>query len=369
MGRFWQILVLSLLLGIGALWLVFPDSFSMASLQQLGHSNPWYWLLLLSMLIVRWLLGGLRMKLFGHISGVKLGLWRAVRTDLMGMFASVISPAGGGNALGIVWFLRRYNVAFNSAVMMAALLIMLDMSFFAWSAPLSFIYLLQSGIIPSNPYLSVAVVVLSLCVVLLSQLLIFRLRYALWLLRQPFKLPLLRRFSDNVGQLFSQLDALGRGFAAQPWYVFVGLHALTTAIWLLHLGLFWVTAQMLAVGVARLELITSHIVIHSLAFIIPTPGASGYTEGALSLATGQAVSQTAALSILLYRLLSYYIFFIIGPLIGGAALANAKANDTEQLKQAMKQHSATNYSEPPSSKNNNVRAEHNVRTEHYASEH
>jgi len=77
----------------------------------------------------------------------------------------------------------------------------------------------------------------------------------------------------------------------------------------------------LGLDIAQVSVYALQVVIHNFAFIVPSPGASGYQEVAMTYALkGQVSSGLLSAAILLWRLCNHYLYFLVGPLLGGLAL-------------------------------------------------
>jgi len=326
---FWQTLLVSLALGLGCLYLVLPETFDRETLRTLAVLGAPQLLLLVAVLALRWLVGGWRTALLVHFSGAPLTLWGGVRAHLVGVFASVVTPSGGGNAVGLSWYLTRCGVPLQNAVIASLLIAVLDMTFFAWSVPVAFLYLLQAGTPLPVAGLGWLVAVFAVAILTLSLLLTFRLKLFIGGVGALFRLPGLRRFAAKTTGFLENLETASHTFARAPWPVHLGLHSCTALFWVVNLVFLNAVAASLRLGVPQLELLASYTLIHAFAFAIPTPGASGYMEGALSLAlAGRATPQAVSTTVIVWRSLSYYLYFILGPLISGRALVKGVAEKT-----------------------------------------
>ncbi len=324
--RIWQTLLLSLLLGIGSLYFLVPETFQLETLRTLLTLGLPQLALLLGVLALRWAIGGWRTALLVRLSGASLSTWQGIRVHVVGIFASVITPAGGGNALGVTWLLTRYNVPLQNAVITSVLVTVLDMAFFAWSVPAAFLYLTQVGTSLPLAGLGWLVMLFSAVVFSLSFLLAFRLRLFIKLMRALFRLPGLRRYAEKVGGFLADLETASRTFAKEPLYVHLGLHICSALFWVSSFAFLVAVGLSLGLDVPPLELLALHTLIHAFAFAVPTPGASGYMEGALSLAlAGRATPQLVSTTVIVWRSLSYYLYFVLGPLISGRALTKRAA--------------------------------------------
>lgn len=327
--RLWQTLLASLALGLGCLYLILPETFDPETLRTLSVLGVSQLGLLVAVLALRWLVGGWRTMLLVRFSGASLTLWGGVRAHLVGVFASVVTPSGGGNAVGLSWFLTRYGVPLQNAVIASLLIAVLDMVFFAWSVPAAFWYLARAGTPLPVAGLGGFVAVFAVAVFTLSLLLTFRLQLFIRGVGAVFRLPGLRRFAAKAGGFLVNLETASHTFARAPWPVHLGLHGCTALFWLVNFAFLNAVAAALGLGAPQLELLASYTLIHAFAFVVPTPGASGYMEGALSLAlAGHATPQAVSSTVIVWRTLSYYLYFVLGPLISGRALVRRAKAET-----------------------------------------
>ncbi len=326
MRRLWQTALVSLVLGLGSLYLILPETFSVTTLRTLALIGFPQLALLTFVLALRWLVGGWRTVLLVRFGGATLSLSQGVRAHLVGTFASVVTPTEGGNAVGLTWLLTRYNVPLQHAVLTSVFVTVLDMAFFSWSVPLAFLYLIHIGTTLPLAGLGWLVILFSAVVLTLSLLLTFRLGLLIQLIRALFRAPGLRRYAERVHGFLLNLEAASRTFARAPLTVHLGLHACTALFWIVDFAFLNAVAAVLRLGTPPLELLAIRTLIHAFAFAIPTPGASGYMEGALSFAlAGRATPEAISTTIIVWRSLSYYLYFILGPLISGRALVKTAA--------------------------------------------
>ena len=324
MRRFWQALVVSVALGVGALWLALPDSFDLASLTtftQLGFGNL---ALVFGLVGAWWLFGSLRNIYLAQLADTRLTLWQGFQTYLMGMVASVVTPSGGGNAVGIVWILTRFGIPIRQGVVMSVLTLVFDMSFFSWGVAVSSLYLLQRGVVIPVAHFGTLVLGFSAFLLVLCGVLIFRLRWFIYGLRRVARLRWLQRFEGKLEALLDSLELASRDLAGATWYRHLWFHSLSTALWVARFSLLAVIVVAFNLPTPFGEVMALGTVVHTFAFAIPTPGASGYQELALSwLLKAPGYQQSLASAIVFWRLLSYYLFFLIGPLLGAMALVKS----------------------------------------------
>ncbi len=333
MRRLWQALLLSLFLGLGALWLILPNSFNLHSLVMFTHLH-WYDLILICGLVVAsWLLGGLRSVYFVCMSGSNLSLSQGIQTYLMGLVASVITPAAGGNAVGIAWILTRFGVPLRQGVFVSILNSVFDMAFFSWAVAVSFLYLFKRNVIIPIENLGILIIIFSIFLIALSYVLIFKLGLLVHWLRLLLHLRFLARYKARLEKFLDSLELASQNLATAPWEMHLKLHGVSALLWLSRFALLAAIANAFNLTSHPIEIMSLNAILHTFAFSVPTPGASGYQELSLSWLLKEPGNQQVLASVIIFwRMLSYYLYFLIGPLIGALALARSKKSEPSSLK-------------------------------------
>lgn len=327
--RFWQILGLSLLLSGGALAWLLPSAFTAESWQRLAQVPVWGIALLLTALGARWFCGGWRTAVLARLTGGQLSVRQGVRCHMMGTFSSVITPAGGGNALGMTWLLHHYGVALPRAVLVNVLVTVTDMSFFAWSVPLAVLWLAKRGVQLPIENSSWWVAGFAIGAFLASLLLSFRLHWLTAVVRRIvcwrglLRWRRVARWRKGALAFLEQLEQASALFARTPQRVHLQLYALSALFWMVRFAVFNAAATAVGLAAGQLELLAAHDIIHALAFVMPTPGASGYVEAAFGwLLASLADPERLAATVILWRLVDYYLYFVVGPFIGSSVLSS-----------------------------------------------
>lgn len=313
--RYWLTILVSLLFGAGALWLVLPDAFTPASLEGLGRLKGYHYAALVFVVLSWWGVSALRFKLLSRALGRHLHFHQGVRVTLAGIFAATITPTGGGSSVGTVLGLTRCGLSPSQAVAVTTLTLTLDLAFFAWAIPASFFYLLAQGVHLPGEHLGIVVAAASLALLGLGYLVTFQLdSLSRGLKRLAFILPL-RPVRRRLLRFLNDLALAHALFNSRRRFKYFGFHLLTALTWGLHLALLNVVAWALALEVAHVELLALQVLILAVSFAIPTPGGSGYMEAALSLLLkGDVPARALSVAVLLWRAFGYYLYFAVGPL-------------------------------------------------------
>jgi len=322
MKRILTALVLSLLLGALSLWLVSSNLFGKEVWQALEHFRLRWLAAVFTLILCWWLVSGYRMIFLARRIGSYPGLWGGVQTHIVGVFSSSITPAGGGNSIGIALLLMRLGLKPENAVVVTVMSLVGDLAFFSWTMPASFFLLLRYGINLPIDHLGVFILIVSCLALALSYLLVFRLSLATALAKRLFTLRFVRRFRNRkISRFLADLELASTAFASSPWSWHLRFHGLSTIARLC----FFATLNLILLGLDidfnHLVVLASQIVVHAFAFVIPTPGASGYQEAAITFALkGEIPAQLLTAAVIIWRFTNYYLYFIAGSIVGGVAL-------------------------------------------------
>ena len=334
--RVWGALVLSLSLGLGSLWLILPGTFGAGGWDVLRTLRWGYLGGALGTILAWWGVSGWRTALLARTVGARLTFWQGLQTHIIGVFSAAVTPTGGGNAVGIAWLLTRFGVSTERAVIMSVLLTVLDMAFFALGVPAAFLYLLAQGVRLPVDHFGLFVVPFSLAVLALAYGLVFRLRYLTAGLKRLLRLPFLKRVEAPLGGFLDGLELAGRSFAATPPPLLAGLYALTALSRVIFFALLNLSLAAVGLSFSQGAVFALQTIVHSFAFLMPTPGASGYHETAYSLLLkGGGDADVLGLGIVLWRFLTLYLYFLLGPPIGGLALFRPQPGPSPTPKDAL----------------------------------
>jgi glycosyltransferase 2 family protein len=346
-----RILAISLffsLLGFGSLFLQgknplhelaqLPKMFAQLSLE--GGA------LILAALIGWWALSGLRLALLADAVGARgsVSIWRGTQATLLSLFAAFVTPAATGASFGQAWYLSRFMQP-QQATAIAVYGLVLDFIYYAWALPVSFAVLswqkINLGISGVGPILGVLSIVASLLTLFFAWSLTNRADRVAHLVGRIFSLGFLRRFQRGAYRFVLRTAENLKLMGSISRSTQVTLHLITAIGFTLHFGALNAVAFALDITVNHPALLASQSLVVALAFIIPTPGGSGYFEAVLPRVFAAIGAEQFSTGLaLIWRLLSYYLYLLIGPLIGGSALLRA----SEQQKKAPVAHSNNNQS-------------------------
>ena len=291
-----------------------------AGLARLREVKPLALLAALTALGASLSLAAFRLQLVCRRLALNLKFGHALRTHTLGIFSAAVTPGGSGSAPAIALNLNYHGLSHPQAWATAIALFVADALFLTWSLPLSLLYLRVQGLYPRDPWWTVLGVATTTVTAIIALLLVYRLHWLSYLLRAVCRGPLLRlrkpllKFSTSL--LDSSHTFKGAGF------VYNALLQLWTALsWFAYFLVLVFAAWGFGIPVSMLAAEAWQIVITALSFVIPTPGGSGFFEfGTSFLLLGRDSDAAVPAALLVYRLVTYYLFFLLGPPLGGYVL-------------------------------------------------
>jgi glycosyltransferase 2 family protein len=289
-------------------------------------------------LIGWWVIGGIRIKIIAdslpQAPGTQpITLGRASRAMLLSLFTAAITPSVGA-ALGLVWYLSRYLGA-QAATAITLYSLVTDLVYYAWSLPVSYLVLTLTGVNLNLPVIGPA---LGVFAIVASALMLF---FAFGLTFRPHALSrlvwnitgigFLKRFRKGayrfVRETAATLEQISRLSPGKQLL----LHFVTALSYLSHFLAF--NVLLWACGfenVKHITILAAQSLLVALSLIVPSPGGAGYFELVLpSVLQASGLPRDAEIPLaLIWRVLSYYLYIVIGLFIGGAALmASNKRNE------------------------------------------
>ncbi len=255
--------------------------------------------------------------------------WRqALRVDMLCEFTSCVTPSAvGGSALGMV-YLNREGIALGRATTLMMTTIFLDELFFVIACPIIALVIPHDklfGFGHGNETFTVGLEIVFWCVygVLFAWTLILFFGiiakpYGVKIvLTKLFRLPILRRWEYKIVEVADNMVATSIHLKRKPlkwWLETFGASALSwTSRFLVVNALFWGFVP----GSEQLVVFGRQLVVWVALMVSPTPGGSGVSEWLFTEYYGDMIARAAGVGIaliiaLFWRLISYYVYLVIG---------------------------------------------------------
>lgn len=292
-----------------------------ADLLTLGQLSGRTLLLSTLLLVVSFVCGGLRIQLLGRTLHYSLRLPSAVRSHILGAFSAAVTPSGSGNALAIAIMLRRDGLTKAHAWSVALYTSVIDLLFYAWFSPLSLLTLYLAGQLPGGSWLLAGGVAASSLFLVMWYLLVFHFGAARSLVNWTFRFGPLERFRVSANEFMTGLTATLERLSGTTWWEHAVLQVLSVGVHVSVFAIFSVVAANLGLHLPVAPTIGILFLVFAVSHLVPTPGGSGFFELSLPLLLSPGQPAAVAPAVLVWRLLAFYSSFLLGPALGGAALA------------------------------------------------
>lgn len=285
--------------------------------EAVGSANMWLLMVAVGSVVLRVILGGWR---FRFISGGRLSLSEGIRGQLSWDFFSNVTPSAiGGGPLAIVYISRDAGVRPGDVTAWTIFSMVLDQLWYIIIVPLVLLASLHLEVIPA----SVGRVGYGVFLAYLIGLMIWVVVFAYATLFNPallrritgsiFNIKPLRRFRESVLREMTQLQRRALILRSQPMrFYLVGL-LLTVATWSMRYVLILLVVWGIYAPADKLLVFLRGAALTLASLGMPTPGGSGGVEGLYVLFfSGLIPTATVAPTLLVWRLLGYYIFIAVG---------------------------------------------------------
>lgn len=314
-----SLLASMVLSALGLAWVVFH----VGSIQDLAvvRRLPWrFGAAAVASLGGAFLFAAVRLQTMCRRLGYRLRLHHALRAHILGMFSATVTPGGSGNTLALALTLQSQGQPSGAAWAIGVAVFGADALFHTWGLPIALGVLYALGLYPRTPLLlglALATLVVAAAVAYVVQ---FRLAWLEPIARVLLRGPLIRWRRRGLRFVETMLasDAL---FKRAPLRFHLALQGLTALSWLSFFAILYFLALGLGLPVTWVGVEAAQMVVTVMSTFIPTPGGSGFFEVGMSyLLIAKGGSATVPAVVLLWRLLTYYSIFLLGPLLGGYLL-------------------------------------------------
>lgn len=309
-------LVLSLALGLGGLYLVAGDALLAPDTYRMRDASFLYVAVFGVALLAEWMTPALRIRMLCREQGIRIGYLPALYVHLVAVLGAALTPSNTGGAPTTVAAVGRLGVPAGKGIGMVVQIFVLDLIFFVWSAPLGLGFLIYADTIalPLNAEVT-ALAMISLAIagaVILTRhpRLVVRaiLAVAGW--------PIFRRFGMRLRGIARDYHRSATVFRRMTVPTWLALHLFTAVGWLAAFTILWALLRLYGAEVGLVEVLALLASLTLISHLVPTPGGSGFIEAAVALGAGATPGGGVAAAVLVWRLASFYLIFLLGPLAG-----------------------------------------------------
>jgi uncharacterized protein (TIRG00374 family) len=309
-------LLVSLALGFAGLYLVLGEAVFRPGTYRAQNSSVPLVVLIVGALLAKWFSPAVRVGLLCRGQGIPLPYRSAVVVHLVAMFVAALAPQNTGFAPATVAALSRLGVPIGRGVGVAVQVFVLDLIFFAWAVPLSVGYLVYSDALELPPGAGALAFATGCLAMVAAAALSRRPQLVVGLIFAVARWQLMARFASRLRRVARDYYRSARDFLKMPASYWLALHLATAAGWFGGFVLFWLLLKLYGVEAGLLATLAILSSITLVSHVVPTPGASGFMEAAVGLSIGTNPGGGAAAALLVWRLASFYVVFLLGPPAG-----------------------------------------------------
>lgn len=323
------------LLGVGAVVFIFLRKFDPAVFKNISFTPVVaFWIFIaICLMAVRDIGYMIRLKI---LSDDDLSWIQTFRIIMLWEFTSAITPSAiGGTSLAII-FVSKEGISLGKASAIVMATSFLDELYFILTFPMLLLFIQWERLFEvageidgtgtfSKGFFLIAIIGYSVKVIytlILSYGLFFNPRGLKWLLLWVFKLPILRRWRQGANEAGTEIISSSYELRIKPVGFWLKSFGATILSWTSR---YWVVnALFLAFFVVpdHFILFARQLVAWIMMLVSPTPGGTGFSEivfveylGNLVNASPELKGSFASILALIWRLISYYPYLIIGFII------------------------------------------------------
>lgn len=319
----WRI-VIPIALGLSISGYLIGQSFDTSVFATLSLSSStilWVFVALLCV-VVRDVLNMIRIR---HLTGNRFGYRKAFQVVMLWEFGTSVMPAFiGGSAIGFV-VVHKEGIPFGKSTAIVMLTSLLDELYFVILVPIVYLYMRSAdtfqaalGSLPfSQEWLFWAgyFFIVFLLMFIATAIFILPLRFK-GLLMWLFRLPVLRHWNQKAEKTGNDLMQASHELRGKSFLFWLKAVLLTFGAWTIRF--FIINALILAFMPApdHMELYCRQMIMWVVMLVSPTPGASGVAEWMFADYLGIfIVAGMAPILALMWRLLTYYWYVVMGSLV------------------------------------------------------
>jgi len=251
--------------------------------------------------------------------------WRSsLNIVLLWEFASAITPSVIGGSPIAIYFMKREGMTLGRSVSTVLATSLMDEFFYVLVVPLLIIIIGTDAFIPEGLSATAemglrvmfftgygihcAIMILILFVLFIAP------RSTRNVLLHIFRLPGLKRWSLKVEKVTQEWMLASKSFKGAPRGMWLKTLGVTCVSWTARFLILNAVLYIFFESVQNLEVFARQLSLWIAMLVSPTPGASGIAEFSLPVFM-QGVAVVGGATILVWRLLTYFIYLIIGSLL------------------------------------------------------
>lgn len=301
------------------------ENFTWESLNAITEIAPGALLVTLLLLLLKDFFNMFRI---GFLSGGEFGLSNVFYVVLLWEFAIAVTPPVIGATAVLVFIMLKEGLSFGKALAYTMLAAIMDNLFFLTASPLA-ILLSGGAVIPDSTvaestlggsvsylfYLSYGSILFFTA--FMSSAILFLPKTIRKLLDGLMSLKWFRRWKPAVTRQSQELELASRVLKGKSFSFWLKLIGFTYLVWLLKYGI----VNAIMAGFVPMDMgdhllaLGRHLIMWVVMLVSPSPGNAGSAEIVFSAFYGQLLGEYTFVASLIWRMVTFYPYLIIGALI------------------------------------------------------
>lgn len=332
MKRLLPFLLLSIGLGVLGLYLATKDALLNPATYRI--TNPAVGPLALGILAlaVWWFAPTARVRILARFQGQHISWLYSALAHIAQVFGVAMTPSGTGGSPAMLVVFERAKMPFGVALAIVVQVFILDLASLGMLIVFGMGYLVFLSPIELGTRMMVMAIGAG-AVSLTGAVLLVRFPGAIYSLVQFVKRwRILARFKSRltrIGREYLRSSAVFRSLRLSQWLLILGTN---TAAWVASFVFFWVALLLYGAPANAFVIVSLLSIITLIGFFVPTPGGSGFYELTVGLgvaSTGETASTAIAGATVLWRMFTFYVIYLLGPIGGWVLLARPGRSRTE----------------------------------------
>ncbi|MFC2114732.1 YbhN family protein [Bacteroidota bacterium] len=258
----------------------------------------------------------------------KITFKRSFFVIMLWEFASAVTPTIVGGTAAALYIVNREGIKMGKTTAIVLITAILDELFFILIVPLLFLFISQEVLFVNSEFQFLGSDFDTRSLFLIGYIIILCITsfflYGIFInpgkikktLLQIFKLPFLRKWRDAAGRTGDDIIITSKELKTKPFVFWIKAFIATVGSWLAR----YLTVNFLILAFIstndQLIIIARQLIMWVILLVTPTPGSSGVAEFGFMIFLGEFLPHGLSSSIaLLWRILSYYPYIIIGGMI------------------------------------------------------
>lgn len=342
----WKIL-LPVLIGVAVVVWLFSRDFNVAEWNSIHFDTRVILCICLAWLFMIGRDFGLSWR-FRELTDRQLSWKSSIKINMLCEFTSCVTPtAVGGSAFGML-YLNREGIELGRATTLMMTTLFLDELFFVVACPVALMLVSYADLfgfgdnsfdIGIQTVFWIVYGVICIWTFILFMGIIVKPKSVRKILNWLFHFRWLRRWQASVDQLGANMEQTGRDLSHRSAWWWIRAFGATALSWSSRFMVVNALFLAFAPGASQLVVLMRQLIVWVVLMASPTPGGSGLSEWLFTTYYGDMIPAGMALVIALFwRIISYYVYLIIGAcIVPGWLSANYR-----KMKQAVKSNSQNN---------------------------